>query len=163
VGRNLREERRRLSGTDAGEGPGLALTVVCGRDRLSYGVLSRLAKKTPSLLTVHGYVRDMPDLIQKSDCVVTKAGASLTMEVLALRKPLIISTYIHGQELGNVRYVTRNGAGWFIQKPADIYRKLLRLAQDPSCAARAAENARKLGVSGGAEAVAAYIMGEAPV
>jgi processive 1,2-diacylglycerol beta-glucosyltransferase/1,2-diacylglycerol 3-beta-galactosyltransferase len=109
-------------------------------------------------LTVYGYARNMPQLIKASDCVVTKAGASLTMETLALHKPLIISTYIHGQELGNVRYVTRNGAGWFIQRPRDIYKKLLYLASAPDYASRVAGNVRRLGIKSDTAALADYIM-----
>jgi processive 1,2-diacylglycerol beta-glucosyltransferase/1,2-diacylglycerol 3-beta-galactosyltransferase len=61
-------------------------------------------------------------------------------------KPLIISTYIHGQELGNMRFVVKSGAGWFIQKPKDIFKKLVYLAENPEYAAQAAKNAHKLDI-----------------
>jgi processive 1,2-diacylglycerol beta-glucosyltransferase/1,2-diacylglycerol 3-beta-galactosyltransferase len=50
------------------------------------------------------------------------------MEALYLRKPLVLSTYIHGQELGNVHQVVQSGAGTFLQSPRAIYRHLHTLA-----------------------------------
>jgi processive 1,2-diacylglycerol beta-glucosyltransferase/1,2-diacylglycerol 3-beta-galactosyltransferase len=152
-----RKEEKRMELAAGQPCPRLALTVVCGKNRVSWRILSAWAKKTRALLAVHGYVQNMPQLIKESDCVVTKAGASLTMETLALHKPLIVSTYIHGQELGNVRFVTQSGAGWFIRRPADIYKKLLLLASNAGYASRAVENVKKLGIKSGADSLADYI------
>jgi processive 1,2-diacylglycerol beta-glucosyltransferase/1,2-diacylglycerol 3-beta-galactosyltransferase len=79
------------------------------------------------------------------------------METLAMRKPLIISTYIHGQELGNMRFVTQSGAGWFIQKPKDIYARLKRLALNPAEAETAKQNAAKTGIVPNNDALTEYI------
>jgi processive 1,2-diacylglycerol beta-glucosyltransferase/1,2-diacylglycerol 3-beta-galactosyltransferase len=135
----------------------LTLTVVCGKNELAHRVLSAFARKNGVPLTIYGYADNMPELISNSGCVVTKAGASLVMETLAMCKPLIISTYIHGQETGNMRYVTKNGAGWFIQKPKDIYKKLLTLARDPDYAGKTADNAQKLNIRPDVQPLAEYI------
>ena len=137
--------------------PQFFFSVVCGSNKLSRRRLESFAKKTRAPLAVYGYSRQMPRLIAQSSCVITKAGASLVMETLAMRKPLIISTYIHGQELGNMRFVTQSGAGWFLQKPAAIYARLTRLALNPAEAEKAKQNAARTGIIPSNGALAEYI------
>ncbi|MDE5898788.1 MAG: hypothetical protein K2H09_05935, partial [Treponemataceae bacterium] len=38
--------------------------------------------------------------------------------------------YIHNQELGNMRFAVGNNVGYFIRKPADIFRKINELLND---------------------------------
>jgi len=58
----------------------------------------------------------MPELIKKSDIVLTKAGPASIMESLFLGKPLLIYDYMSGQESGNVAFVVENNLGTFIKK-----------------------------------------------
>ena len=102
-----------------------SIAVVCGRNKALQKSLKLLAKANSRLdLHVFGFVDFMDSLIKMSDLVVSKAGASTVMEIVSLRKPVIINTYIHGQELGNMRFVVQNGAGFFIRHSADIFRKI---------------------------------------
>jgi processive 1,2-diacylglycerol beta-glucosyltransferase/1,2-diacylglycerol 3-beta-galactosyltransferase len=135
----------------------LSIDVVCGKNKSAYQYLSSLLKITELPIQVYGYVRNMPELLAASDCVITKGGPAMVMETLALQKPLIISTYIR-QELGNVRFVTQNGAGWFIQRPRAIYKKLMHLASDPLYANRVLENAKRLAIKPDNAALAEYIV-----
>jgi UDP-N-acetylglucosamine:LPS N-acetylglucosamine transferase len=86
----------------------------------------------------------MQDLLNIADCVITKGGASTVMEVLAVGKPVIFSTFIRGQELGNVLYVVQNGAGWYIRKPGAI-------------AGEIKKNISKMGVRNGLDDVVQFI------
>ena len=102
-----------------------SVAVVCGRNKPLRRSLNILAKANSRLdLHVFGFVDFMDSLIKMSDLVVSKAGASTVMEIVSLRKPVIINTYIHGQELGDMRFVVRNKAGFFIRHSADIFRKI---------------------------------------
>lgn len=119
-----------------------SVAVVCGRNKALQKSLTLLAKANSRLdLHVFGFVDFMDSLIKMSDLVVSKAGASTIMEIVSLKKPLIINTYIHGQELGNMRFVVKNGGGFFIRHSADIYRRINRIfASEESyqaCLARA--------------------------
>ncbi len=128
------------------------IIAVCGHDKRARLRLEKLAcflekngRPFPGAgLKVFGFVPFMDELIRIADCVVTKAGASMMMEVLACRKPLIISTFIHGQERGNVRFVTENGVGWFLRTPAAIYEKITRLFGDPAYERTIRSNLEKL-------------------
>ncbi len=108
-----------------------ALAVVCGRNgRLKRALESLAAAHPEAKLRVYGFVPFMSDLVRLCDCAVTKAGASSLFELLAAKKPLIICSYIHGQELGNVRYAVRNRVGWFIRTPAAICDKIAQVTED---------------------------------
>ncbi|MGL4987113.1 MAG: MGDG synthase family glycosyltransferase [Treponemataceae bacterium] len=104
------------------------LIVVCGRDIVTKTTLDMLAKANKKLdLHVFGFVDFMDELVKLCDCAVIKAGPATLLEVLKCKKPVIICKYIHGQELGNVRFAVQNKVGWFIRKPKPIYKKIKEL------------------------------------
>ncbi len=108
-----------------------AVAVVCGKDMGKYAYLESLSRLYPKLdLHVYGFVNYLDELIKLSDCVVMKAGPATLLEALSCRKPIIISRYIHNQELGNMRFAVQNKVGWFIQKPSKIYDKIEELLND---------------------------------
>lgn len=122
-----------------------AIAVVCGKDMGKYAYLESLSRLYPRLdLHVYGFVDYLDELIKLSDCVVMKAGPATLIEVLSCRKPIIISRYIHNQELGNMRFAVQNKVGWFIQKPAKIYDKIEELLSDHGFDDRMAQNFDRL-------------------
>ena len=122
-----------------------AIAVVCGKDMGKYAYLESLSRLYPKLdLHVYGFVDYLDELIKLSDCVVMKAGPATLIEVLSCRKPIIISRYIHNQELGNMRFAVRNKVGWFIQKPSKIYDKVEELLEDKDFDAKMAKNFDRL-------------------
>ena len=122
-----------------------AVAVVCGRNKALQIQLELVKKNHPQLdLHVYGFVNFMDSLVKLCDIAVTKGGPASVLEVLASGKPLIISHYIYNQELGNMRYAVRNGAGFFIQKPEDIYAKLEELLSDSSLVERLKSNVESI-------------------
>ena len=118
-----------------------AIAVVCGKDMGKYAYLESLKRLYPKLdLHVYGFVNYLDELIKLSDCVVMKAGPATLLEALSCRKPIIISRYIHNQELGNMRFAVQNKVGWFIQKPAKIYDKIEEIFEDQDFDSRMAKN-----------------------
>lgn len=110
-----------------------AVAIVCGRDKYSKHCLELLKAANPQAdLHIFGFVNFMDELIKSCDCAVIKAGAATLIEVLKTKKPVIICSYIHGQELGNVQFIINNDIGWFIQKPEQIYKKAEHLFSDPA-------------------------------
>lgn len=134
------------------------LIVVCGRNRLlKMQVRGMVERKKADNVMIFPFISFMPDLLNIADCIVTKGGASTVMEVLAVQKPVIFSTFIRGQELGNVLYVIHNGAGWFIKKPAEILKQAERVFTDPALSERVAANCSRLGIRNGLKDVACFI------
>ena len=118
-----------------------AIAVVCGKDMGKYAYLESLKRLYPKLdLHVYGFVNYLDELIKLSDCVVMKAGPATLLEALSCRKPIIISRYIHNQELGNMRFAVQNKVGWFIQKPSKIYDKIEEIFEDQDFDSRMAKN-----------------------
>lgn len=102
-----------------------AIAVVCGRNKEMKMSLDILAKTYSGLdLHVYGFVDFMESLIKMSDLVVSKAGPATVLEIISCHKPIIISSYIHNQELGNMKFTVKNHVGYFIQSSTDIYKKI---------------------------------------
>jgi processive 1,2-diacylglycerol beta-glucosyltransferase/1,2-diacylglycerol 3-beta-galactosyltransferase len=134
------------------------LIVVCGKNKLLMRQLKIIIEwKRATNVILYGFVSFMPDLLNVADCVITKGGASTVMEVLAVGKPVIFSTFIRGQELGNVLFAVYGGAGWFIRKPKDILAQAERVIDDGSLGASVRRNIDALGIRNGLDGVRDFI------
>ena len=127
-----------------GENPWQVL-VVCGRNEKLRRRLGRVRLGTPA--RVLGFVDNMPDLMRAADVVVTKAGPGAIGEALATGLPLVITSYLPGQETANVEFVTGSGIGLYAPQPAALREAVERLAADGGSlsvqmASRASEIAR---------------------
>ncbi|MFB0533586.1 MAG: glycosyltransferase [Anaerolineae bacterium] len=91
------------------------LVVVAGRNHRLRRRLQKVDWQIPT--TVLGFVANMPELMGASDVIVTKAGPSTISEALAAGLPILLSSFIPGQEEGNVEYVIDNGVGTWAEKP----------------------------------------------
>lgn len=134
------------------------MIVVCGRNKVLRRVLELIiARYRAKNVILFGFVDFMRDLINVSDCVITKGGPSTILEVLAVGKPLIFSTYIRGQERGNVFFTVYNGAGWYIKKPSAILDKAHEILGDDESRERVKRNIGRLGIRNGLEDVMTFI------
>jgi len=106
--------------------------VVCGRNERARRALLRQRFETPTL--VLGFVDDMPDLLRAADVAVGKAGPGAIAEALATGVPLVLTTYLPGQERSNVRFVVESGVGRYAPRPA----RLLSAVNDLLCGDEAA-------------------------
>ena len=121
------------------------LIVVCGRNEPARRQLLATRLATPTL--VLGFVDDMPDLMRASDLAVGKAGPGTIAEALTTGVPMVLTSYLPGQETGNVRYVAATGAGAYAPRPARLLATVEHLLTGDGVlyrqmAARAAELAR---------------------
>jgi processive 1,2-diacylglycerol beta-glucosyltransferase/1,2-diacylglycerol 3-beta-galactosyltransferase len=133
------------------------LVVVCGRNRILRRLISLLVERAGARnVRVLGFVDYMSDLINMADCVITKGGASTVMEILALGKPIVFSTYIRGQELGNMLFAVTNGAGWYLKRPREIVERAVLVANDPEVSRAARDAVARLGIRNGLDEVARF-------
>ena len=122
-----------------------SVIVVCGRGKKTKKTLEMIKKLNPNFnLFVFGFVTFLDELVKLSDCAIVKAGPATVLEMLVTNTPVIISTFIHGQELGNVRFVYENKAGWFIQKPKAISDKIAQLFSDDEYYEKVKESTKNL-------------------
>jgi 1,2-diacylglycerol 3-beta-galactosyltransferase len=60
---------------------------------------------------VLGFVTNFVELLDAADCVVSKAGPGTVWEARARRRPIVLHSWIPGQEEGNVEHVRKRGWG----------------------------------------------------
>ena len=98
----------------------IQLIVVAGRNRKLQSHLEEMAKEGEIPLKVFGYTQDVPDLMAGSDLLLTKAGPGSIAEALLKEIPVIIISYVPGQEEGNVRWVEEEKFGKLVEDPTDV-------------------------------------------
>lgn len=103
----------RHAGTPHGQ-----IVVICGRDGKLQPALAAREWSVP--LRSLGFVSNMHEWMTACDCIVTKAGPGAIAEAMACGLPLILCSFIPGQEAGNVPYVINHGIGVYSEQPAQI-------------------------------------------
>ena len=111
------------------------IAVICGRNRSLQGRLTRLAARADGRLTVHGFVDNMADWLRCADIVVGKAGPGTIAEAACCAAPLVLTSYVPGQEEGNVEFVVEAGAGSHAPRTRQLAAEIGRLRDDPAALA----------------------------
>lgn len=65
---------------------------------------------TKNRLVVYGFVNNIHELMEVSDCIITKPGGVSTAEILSREKPLVIFSPLPGQEYENAEFLLNSGA-----------------------------------------------------
>jgi 1,2-diacylglycerol 3-beta-galactosyltransferase len=135
------------------------VAVICGRNRRLHRRMQRLAARAGGRLTVRGFVGNMADWLRSADIVVGKAGPGTIAEATCCAAPLVLTSYLPGQEEGNAAFVVSAGAGRYAPGRRDLVAEIRRLRRDP--AALAAMRAASAGLSrpGAAAEIARVLAG----
>ncbi|HLX40342.1 MAG TPA: glycosyltransferase [Ktedonobacteraceae bacterium] len=67
-----------------------------------------------------------------ADVIMGKAGPNALFESVALGKPFIASSYIHGQEEANLDFIRHHDLGWVVLKPEEQRDLIASLIANPS-------------------------------
>lgn len=89
--------------------------IVTGRD--SKMKLKTSHKKLAKNVKILGWTDRMAELMKTADIVITKAGGATVMECIAVKKPMIITSVIPGQEEGNAELIKRYNLGIIADSP----------------------------------------------
>lgn len=137
------------------------IAVVAGRVKSKYLYLQQLKTLHPEVkIHVYEFINYLDELIRVADCVVCKAGASLIMENVMSRKPIIVQNYIHNQELGDMQFIVQNGVGFFIRKPENVFKKVEELFHKPELLEKIQNNYDKLYVETSPSLAAEILLSE---
>jgi 1,2-diacylglycerol 3-beta-galactosyltransferase len=112
------------------------VAVICGRNEVLRRRLLRLARRAGGRLTVKGFVDNMADWLRCADVVVGKAGPGTIAEAACCATPLLLTSYVPGQEQGNAEFVVSAGAGRSVPRPRDMVADLTWLREHPDAVAR---------------------------
>jgi len=122
---------------------GVDVAVICGRNRPLRRRLNRLAARADGRLTVHGFVGNMADWLRCADIVVGKAGPGTIAEATCCAAPLVLTSFVPGQEEGNAEFIVEAGAGIYAPRPRGLATQIERLRDDQAAlAAMRAASAR---------------------
>jgi 1,2-diacylglycerol 3-beta-galactosyltransferase len=92
-----------------------------------------------------GFVSNMDEYMVAADILVTKAGPGTIAEATALSLPVMITSFLPGQEAGNVDIVLDNGFGDFCKDPRKIASELASWLRDPSLMEEMSKNSAIVG------------------
>lgn len=83
-----------------------------------------------------------------------QAGPGTIAEAAAAALPVVVTSYLPGQEAGNVHFVVENGFGTLRKKPAAIADVVSRWLQSPALLRKMSMNARAVAMPEASGAIA---------
>ena len=91
-----------------------------------------------------GFTKEIDELMQVADLVISKPGGLTTSETLARGAVMVIVNPIPGQESRNSDYLLENGAAIKANNAATLPHKLSALLDDPKRLAQLRDNVRRI-------------------
>lgn len=96
----------------------IQLIVVCGKNK---SLENRLKEQSfPFPIKIFGFTYEIPFLMDASDIIITKGGPGSIAEAMAKDLPMIITSWLPGQEEGNIEFVKTAQIGYVETKPLKI-------------------------------------------
>jgi UDP-N-acetylglucosamine:LPS N-acetylglucosamine transferase len=132
------------------------IAIVCGKNKELYAGALEQQQQHPSL-KVFAFVDFVYELLNASDIVITKCGASTIMEILIMKKIPIINDYLWEQELGNMEFVRDNELGIFERDIAKLPFCIQELVSSEEQYKRYLRNIEKMHLRSGTEEVGEYL------
>lgn len=86
----------------------IQIVAIAGRNNRLEAKLKSLSTKNK--LIVYGFINNIHELMELSDCIITKPGGVSTAEILCKEKPLVIFSPLPGQEYENAEFLLNSGA-----------------------------------------------------
>jgi 1,2-diacylglycerol 3-beta-galactosyltransferase len=117
------------------------LIVIAGRNKKLETQLK--ARKYSFKMKVFGFTDKVPELMAESDLIITKAGPGTIAEAMAMGLPIIITSWLPGQEEGNVEFVVRENVGRVSKDPQRVV-ELVREIRETSEFDEMKENIKKV-------------------
>ncbi|KAL7542230.1 hypothetical protein ACHAXR_013353 [Thalassiosira sp. AJA248-18] len=98
------------------------MVVVCGNNKEAQSTLSppQTVWGSDIEVNVQGFVNNMDMFMRASDILITKAGPGTIAEASICGLPCILSSFLPGQEEGNVPFVEESGFGTYEGTPEGI-------------------------------------------
>ncbi|MBN2350987.1 MAG: hypothetical protein JXD23_00350 [Spirochaetales bacterium] len=136
------------------------IAIVCGRNDFQRRVVELMVTHfgdERQKVHIFGFVEEIHELMAISDVIISKAGFSSIFEILALKKILIFSQFIWGQEKGNAMYLLRHGIGFYCKRPSRLARKAETLVRDHKLKDEVRANIARLKFANGARETVGFI------
>lgn len=92
-----------------------------------------------------GFITNMPSYMVAAEVLVTKAGPGTIAEAASVGLPLMLTSFLPGQESGNVDVVLEGGYGDFCREPSEIAQAVGFWLQDEDALSRMSHAAQIAG------------------
>ncbi len=123
----------------------IQLVTITGRNEKLKAQLSKLKAPAQHKVKVLGFTKEIDELMQAADLVVSKPGGLTTSEVLARGAVMVIVNPIPGQESRNSDYLLESGAAIKANNIATLGYKINALLHDPPRLETLRANVRRIG------------------
>ena len=110
-----------------------------------------------------GFVTNMADYMVAADVLVSKAGPGTIAEAASVGLPIMLTSFLPGQEAGNVDYVLEYGFGDYVEDPVGISEEVATWLKDPSLLEVMSHRAQAAGRPNAAQEIAIDIGSETHV
>jgi processive 1,2-diacylglycerol beta-glucosyltransferase/1,2-diacylglycerol 3-beta-galactosyltransferase len=135
--------------------------IVCGKNEALQKGAERLKNfYNADNLKIYGYVDFIYELVNISDVVITKCGASTIMEILNLKRVPIVNDYIWEQEQGNVDYLIEKKLGIYEPRIKNLPIAVKKLLEDQQLFSSYSENISNEKIENGVAKVSEYIINQ---
>ena len=105
------------------------MITVCGNNEKLFQRIQR--SKSKHKIYNFGYVNNIDQLMDASDCIITKPGGLTVSEALAKELPMLISKPIPGQEERNLEFLLNFGCCMRISKTSPVDEVIAQLFMNP--------------------------------
>ncbi|OEU06991.1 UDP-Glycosyltransferase/glycogen phosphorylase, partial [Fragilariopsis cylindrus CCMP1102] len=112
------------------------ICVVCGRNEKSRGNVD---------IVPLGFLTNIPEYMVAADILVSKAGPGTIAEAAAVGLPVMMTSFLPGQEAGNVDVVLESQFGEYNNKPTEIASIVTSWLQDPTLLTKLSQSAMEAG------------------
>lgn len=134
------------------------VAIICGKNKKLFDQAQKIkADNNYDHFKVFGYVDFVYELINISDVVITKCGASTFMEILISEKVPVVNSYIWEQEKGNVDFIVDNSLGIYETNIKKLNEVVNRLFDEPEYLNYFKNNIKSLKLEIGTKRVGDYI------
>lgn len=135
------------------------IIIVCGRNQVLYNKCLKFKENNNiDNLIVLGYIDFVYELMNSSDIVISKCGASTFMEILLSQKIPIINSYLWEQEKGNVEFIVDNDLGFYEKSTKKIAKIVKKLLEKPDLMDELKHNIKSMKLKNGNTEIANFII-----
>lgn len=135
----------------------LQIQVVCGKNSTLQEELTIYTHKSRHRFQIYGFVKNMDELMEASDIMISKSGGLTSTEGMAKGLPLIILYPIPGQEFSNSEFLVKHGAGLRVKSARQACLALEGLLAEPDRLNELRQGIGKLARPKAAREILAYL------
>jgi|GEM_PF-161643 len=111
----------------------VTVTAVCGNNQKLYDSLAEQFQKEikTERLRLFGFTKNICDLMDSHDCMMSKPGGLTTTEAILRQVPMLIPFMIPGQEAENTEFLVEEGMALQVNSAFDLADKVALLENQP--------------------------------